>query len=486
MDLTIGEILGTDGRLAARLPNYEIRPQQLEMAAAVARALDRSEHLLVEAGTGTGKSFAYLVPAILHAAQSRATDAPSAKRIIISTHTISLQEQLLGKDLPLLNSVIPLEFSAVLVKGRNNYMSLRRLQNAQQRADSLFHQPEEFDQLGTLRRWSQQTDDGSRSDLPFQPRAALWDEVASDSGNCMGRNCPRHDDCFYYRARRRAQHAQLLIVNHALFFSDLGLRQAGVSILPDYDAVILDEAHTVEAVAGDHLGLRLTSGQLDYNLRRLFNDRTNKGLLVDGKSSHAQQQVNRCRDEVERFVSDIDEWVMGQPASFNGRVVEPQIVANRLGPAIVDLAERVRERASASGQEGSRQDFVAAADRLLGLADLLDRWLRQTLPDTVYWVQRSYDRQGIPRFTLAAAPLDVGSVLGPQLFQAVPSVTLTSATLTTGSNDFRYFQSRATATARTTWPAMFNRFQNGPWGILCRWVSPSVSASAPQEQIQPQ
>ena len=249
-----------------------------------------------------GKSFAYLVPAILavcgggsstaaptgnaaptdRAAKSDSPGEPS-RRVVVSTHTISLQEQLIEKDMPLLRSVIPVEFSAVLVKGRGNYLSLRRLADALSRATSLFSDAEEIEQLRRLRAWSKQTADGSLADLDFRPLPAVWDEVASDHGNCMGRKCPMYAKCFYYKARRRMQHAQILVVNHALFFTDLALRRQEVSILPKYDVVILDEAHKIEAVAGDHLGLNVTSGQVEYTLRKLYNDRTNRGLLVHHK-----------------------------------------------------------------------------------------------------------------------------------------------------------------------------------------------------------
>ncbi|MFT5525278.1 MAG: ATP-dependent DNA helicase DinG, partial [Pirellulaceae bacterium] len=216
--LTSNDILGPEGRIARRLPNYEHRNQQIEMAEAVARSLKNGGHLIVEAGTGVGKSFGYLVPAIL--AATGEDDSP-VKRVVISTHTISLQEQLINKDLPFLNSVIPREFTGVLVKGRRNYLSKRRLKSATDRSFSLFSENAEIEQLRDIGRWTNATNDGSRSDLSFQPLPSLWDEVASDSGNCLGRNCPTHNECFYYKARRRAQNAQLLIVNHALFFSDL-------------------------------------------------------------------------------------------------------------------------------------------------------------------------------------------------------------------------------------------------------------------------
>ena len=222
--LTAGDILGPNGRIAARLSNYEQRPQQLEMAAAVSRAMSNGKHLVVEAGTGVGKSFAYLVPSILHATQPVTVDETDAderkkrRRVIVSTHTISLQEQLISKDLPFLNSVIPREFAALLVKGRRNYVSLRRLQNAATRSGSLFHDPRQFNGLKRLQSWAERTDDGSLNDLPQRPPSEVWDEVSSDSGNCLRRHCATYQQCFYFKARRRVRHAQILIVNHALFF----------------------------------------------------------------------------------------------------------------------------------------------------------------------------------------------------------------------------------------------------------------------------
>ena len=269
-------------------------------------ALRDGGHLVAEAGTGIGKSFAYLVPAILAAA---AADAAKPRRIVLSTHTISLQEQLIHKDIPFLRSVMPIEFTAVLVKGRGNYLSLRRMEGAAARAASLFHREEDFAQLRSIIDWSKRTTDGSLSDLDHRPLPTVWDEVESDSGNCMSRKCPTYKECFYYQARRRVQHAQLLVVNHALFFSDLALRREGASILPDYDAVIFDEAHTLEAVAGDHLGANVSNGQVDYRLNKLFNDRTNRGLLVHHRLALAQKEVLHCHQLAEEFFDDIHDWL---------------------------------------------------------------------------------------------------------------------------------------------------------------------------------
>ena len=447
--LSADEILGPGGRIAARLPRYEHRRQQLDMAQAVERAIQARHHLVVEAGTGVGKSFAYLVPAILATAGQQGSDETPA-RVVVSTHTISLQEQLIEKDLPLLRSVMPQEFSAVLVKGRGNYLSLRRLNNALSRAPGLFHDAEEFDQLRQLRDWSKETGDGSLSDLDFRPLPAVWDEVASDHGNCMGRQCPMYSQCFYYKARRRMQNAQILVVNHALFFTDLALRREKVSILPKFGVVIFDEAHTMESVAGDHLGLRITNGQVEYTLRKLYNDRTNRGLLVHHKLPAAQKEVWECRDRAAGFFESVADWLDKQPRG-NGRVRGPDIVANPLGQRLRKLVATLRHEARQIDVVEQRQDFTAAAGRLEGIAQGIDDWLGQKAGESVYWVERGFSRNRL-RITMAAAPIDVGPILREHLFAQVPTVVMTSATLATGgkSPSFAFFQSRVGLTQGET------------------------------------
>ena len=446
--LTPSEILGPGGRIAARLGNYEPRPEQVAMAEAVAAAIQARRHLVVEAGTGVGKSFAYLVPAILATAgpEDGKKGSPS-RRVVISTHTISLQEQLLTKDLPLLRSAMPVEFSAVLVKGRRNYVSLLRLGNALGRAGGLFTEQQEFDDLHRIDAWARQTADGTLSDLDFRPLGAVWDEVASDHGNCMGRACPTYKQCFYYAARRRMSHAQILLVNHALFFTDLALRPQGVKLLPNYDIVVLDEAHTIEAVAGDHLGLRITGGQIDYTLRRLYNDRTNKGLLVEHKTNQAQRQVLECRYRQRAFFDSLGEWLAGQPSGHgrgypgqSGRVRTPGIVANPLSEGLARLGTLVRRAGDEIDEPAQQQDFTAAANRLDAVAEGLQQWLAQELPDSVYWLEAARGKRG-PRITLAAAPIDVGPILRDELFAKVSSVIMTSATLAT-AGQFDFFKSR--------------------------------------------
>ncbi len=272
--MSVASILGPGGAIAQRLRGYEARPQQLAMARAVADAIAGPHHLMVEAGTGVGKSFAYLVPAALAALADRQC------RVVVSTHTINLQEQLVRKDVPFLQSVLPEGLRPALVKGRGNYLSLRRLRGARQRMGGLLADEAQQEQLVQLGTWSRRTADGSKSDLPFQPHPAVWDLVESENGNCLGRKCPTYAECYYFKARRQAYNANLLVVNHALFFSDLALRRVGAGLLPDYQVVVFDEAHTLEDVAADHLGIEISEGSLDYHFNKLLAPTRKKGLLA--------------------------------------------------------------------------------------------------------------------------------------------------------------------------------------------------------------
>ncbi len=445
--LTSADVLGPGQLIAKRLPNYEFRPEQLQMAEAVAAAIANKRHLVVEAGTGVGKSFSYLVPAILSLATSDPKPEQKKKRIVISTHTISLQEQLLRKDIPLLNSVLPIEFSAVLAKGRSNYVSLRRLQVALKKANSLFPTNEEIQQLKQLRVWSADTTDGSKSTLPFRPLPQVWDEVASESGNCLGRKCPTHEQCHYFASRRRLQHADLIIVNHALFFSDLALRQMDVSLLPDYDVVVFDEAHTLESVASDHLGQKVSKGQVTFLLNRLFNDSTEKGILVDLNMSAAINMVIACQSANEGFFDDIEAWIrrkfeVAHSGTRESRVRETGIVANPISPQLKKLAFHLKDRAQATDDSSDKQNLISAYERLLALADNIENWRVQATSEAVHWIETKQLRRG-PSYTLHQAPIEVGPALREHLFNKIPSCILASATIAVGKKQsFQFFSSR--------------------------------------------
>ncbi len=452
--MSIASILGPDGVIARQLPRYEPRVQQLDMADAVAEAIAERRHLMVEAGTGVGKSFAYLVPAIL------AATANKECRVVISTHTISLQEQLVHKDIPFLQSVMPQPFNATLVKGRSNYLSLRRLRGAQQRMGALLVEPSAAEQLQQIGRWSRTTRDGSRSDLSFQPQPAVWDLVESDSGNCLGRGCADYAKCFYFQARKRMFGAHLLVVNHALFFSDLALRRQGASLLPDYKVVIFDEAHTLEDVAADHLGLQISRGAAEYLLNKLYNPRTRRGLLAFIPNEDAVAQTEITRHAAERFFANIRVWMASQPSGggWRGegggnnapatrqpspttrRVREPNIVANVLSEELFKLGSCLD--AVAENLDDEQQiEFTSVADRARGLGLAIQQWLAQGLEGQVYWIEVTSGR--VERTDLLSAPIDVGPVLREHLYDKTPTVVMTSATLSVGGKSgFRHFQNR--------------------------------------------
>ncbi|MBU6276926.1 MAG: helicase [Planctomycetes bacterium] len=439
---TPDDFLAPGGRLSARLPAWEARPQQLEMARLVAEAIAGRRHALVEAGTGVGKSLAYLVPALLAATGDQeplpagAADDPDApepprsrpRRVVISTHTIALQEQLIGKDIPLVAAVLPREFSAVLVKGRGNYLSRRRLDLAVDRSANLFGEEEEIAHLEALAAWARDTADGSLADLDHVPAAAVWDEVRSDSGNCMGRTCPEHGQCFYYAARRRMARAQLLVVNHALYFSDLALRRGGASLLPDHDIVVFDEAHMVEAVAGDHLGVGVSSTGVERLLSRLLAERGHRGLLRHYGMHDLEPDVFRCRRAAEGFFAAVHAAVADR-GEGPWRVSAPPAVPDTLGDALESLSRGLRTAAEDLAAEAERHDLLSVADRLAAQAGAVAAWLGQEESGSVHWVEVARGRRGRARITLSSAPVDVGATLRRELFERVPTVILASATL---------------------------------------------------------
>jgi ATP-dependent DNA helicase DinG len=474
--MSITSILGPSGAIARRLNNYEARPQQLEMAEAVADAIAGPHHLMVEAGTGVGKSFAYLVPAILSAT------AHKDRRVVVSTHTISLQEQLVRKDIPFLQSIMPRAFNAVLVKGRSNYISLRRLNVAQQRMTALLSEDSAVRQLTQIGQWSRQTHDGSKSDLPFQPLGPVWDLVESDSGNCLGRNCPEYAKCFYFKARRHLRDAQLLVVNHALFFSDLALRRAGGSLLPDYQVAIFDEAHTLEDVAADHLGLQVSRGAVDYLLNRLYS-RQGRGLLGAFGNPDARHQVDEVRFAADRFFADVLAWHLRQPRG-TGRVRTPQIVPDGVSEELTKLASALTQIAGQREAEEEKIELTAAAGRCLAQATTIKQWLAQELEGQVYWVEVS--SEGRQRVTLASAPIEVGPALREQLYEKVPTVVLTSATLSIGGRSgFEHFRQRLGLSEGTTLQlgSPFNYREQAELHLFRKMPDPSQDPAGYEEAV---
>lgn len=431
--MSTADYLGPRGRIAQLLPGYEPRPEQLAMADAVARSIRDAKHLLVEAGTGVGKSFAYLVPAILAAQES------PDNRVIVSTHTIHLQEQILRKDLPLLAEALP-PFRATILKGRNNYLSQRRLRVAVQKHTGLLADPGRTQELLEINRWARTSVDGSRTSLSVVPDRLVWDLVESDSGNCLGNKCASYDSCFYFKARRSASASQIVIVNHALFFSDLALRSKGVKLLPDYRVVIFDEAHTLEDVAAEHLGISVTQSSIEYFLSKLFNVKQRRGLLTLYGDDSSLTQCQMTREAAERFFTQVGDW-LGSGRSSNGRVLEPGLFTDPLSDELTKLSGTVRRIGDGIGSMEEKIELTAVADRLAGLHLALREWLTQADKGHVYWVETRGER--IKRIALCSSPIDVAPVLREQLFGEGTTCILTSATLSTGGRDgFQLIKSR--------------------------------------------
>lgn len=398
---------------------YEPRPQQRQMARAVAEAIAGNRHLAVEAGTGVGKSFAYLVPAILAA---KLFKAPS----IVSTYTISLQEQILRKDLPFLKEALGEDFKAALVKGRSNYLCLRRLARAERFSADLFGAAYK-EELKRLREWSTRTTDGSLQELTEQPPAELWNAVNVEHGNCMGHKCPDYAPCFLFRARREIASADLLVVNHHLFFSDLALAEKKGGILPKPRMVVLDEAHMIEETAADHLGLRLSQFQFEHWLRRLYSPDKGKGLLAALRKGHEAKLVERLHRDVARFFDAVRE-VTGLTARQAVREIRapPVIPVDLLGP-IESLLSALRSLHDEQTDFDVRAELSAVRRRGAELAEALELFLEQALPDCVYWVALEGARRA--QIVLYSAPVEVGPLLRDLLFGRHSSVVMTSATL---------------------------------------------------------
>lgn len=413
---------------------FEVRPQQREMALAVADAIEAGAHLAVEAGTGVGKSFAYLVPLIL-AAKAKQT------QVVVSTYTIGLQEQLMYKDIPFLKQHLGIDFKAVLVKGRSNYLCLRRLARAERMGGDLF-KANQAAELDRLRAWSERTTGGSLQDLEEQPAPEVWSAVNVEHGNCMWHKCPEYDRCFLMKARAEVRDADLLVVNHHLFFSDLALRAHGAAILPEAGIAVLDEAHQVENVASEHLGLRLSHYQFEHWLRRLHVPETNKGLLGVLRQGDAAHTVMRIYDEVDRFFAAVRTWA-GLSREKSKQVVNaPLELETNLPHLITQLSTQLRAIHDKLEDLDVRAELAAARRRGGEMRDALEAFLKQTLGDSVYWVESEGARR--QQTVLYSAPIEVGPLLEQNLFSKLGCVVMTSATLAVEGR-LDYFLSRVGA-----------------------------------------
>src|SRR5437762_8850843 len=413
----------------------DVRPQQHQIAAAVAKAVEEERHLVIEAGTGVGKSLAYLAPAILFALEHH-------KKAIVSTHTINLQEQLLHKDIPILKKVLPVEFEAALMKGRQNYLCPRRLERALQSAKELFTGPEESE-LERLAEWASTTRDGSLSDLSVEPDPKVWTQVCSEAHLCTQKTCGQNPRCFYQQARKRLLGADLIVLNHTLLFILLGSpdaqqeRESGF-LFPN-DFIIFDEAHTMEQVASKQIGIGVSQYGLRSTIQRLYNARTRKGLFTVMRDAVGVRLAAELVEDVDKFFTAVEaksDFRKGREFRVRNVDFVPDTITSRL----TALQARVAELVKRADDEILKAELQEFGRRIRDARDGIAIFLEQSAPEHVYWVERTGKTE---RFlALNAAPVDLAPVLRRMLFRENCCCVMTSATLAVGRPNLAYFRER--------------------------------------------
>ncbi|MBO5924278.1 MAG: DEAD/DEAH box helicase [Lentisphaeria bacterium] len=433
------DFFAEDGPLKAAAEHggrpYEYRIQQQQMAMETVMALMDKRNLAIEAPTGVGKSFAYLVPAILY---SRLTGKPA----VVTTETISLQEQLVNKDLPLLKKLMNVEFKAALAKGRRNYLCLRRLSLAagEHQSDYIAH-PSMREDIDRIYDWSESTTDGNRDNASFYIQNESWNYVCCEAGNCSFPKCRFQRECFYRKARNEWESADVIVANHALFFTDLAMQMESgdnsAGLLPVYGSVIIDEAHTLEDNAANHLGLHLTYNGFNAMLNKLYNPDTAKGLLM-------RKGVNalELRSQTAALKS-LGKEFFGQFESFLAECNEPirpvtrsGIFSNHLQGPLMDFRSDLGDFALEQTDADFRSELESIVNQCDMYIDSLHAFIHMTIPQSVYWVEAD-NRQLI----LYSAPLNVAEILAEELFNRDFPVITTSATLTVDRR-FNYFINR--------------------------------------------
>lgn len=439
----ISDVFSETG-LLSKSSNFSYRPQQQEMAVAVAHTLEQKGVLSVEAGTGVGKSLAYLIPAVKFAIERD-------RKAVISTHTINLQEQLIGKDLPIVKQLIGKEFDAVLLKGRANYICPLRLRRVLERPRDLFSSSE-TEELKAIADWAEGTHDGSRSDMDFEPSGKVWSQVCSEAHVCTRKTCGRGDDCFYQNVKKRAEKAEVIVVNHTLFFTLFGQELESIELgeskddgfLFPNDFAILDEAHTMEDVAAKQLGLRLSHAGLCFDVQRLYNPKTKRGLLKTMRAGEGMQCAEELLARADDFFDEVAEAVEFGQYSREFRVRKEGLVDNTLALHLRDFWTAVEEAAEKLEKESSvRSELMDGARRMREVHGALKMFLDQEDTQSVYWVEKT-GRDG-DNMVLQSAPVNVADRLRNTMFARGKTCVLTSATLGAGDDDLGYFRRRVGA-----------------------------------------
>ncbi|MFP6871928.1 MAG: helicase C-terminal domain-containing protein [Verrucomicrobiales bacterium] len=433
---------GTDGALSISR-DFEYRPQQQEMAIALAHSLEQSSPLVVEAGTGVGKSLAYLAPAVCFAVENH-------RKAVISTHTINLQEQLIDKDLPLLASLLDIGFSAVLMKGRGNYLCPRRLSRALADAADLFDTAD-MAELEAISDWAEHTCDGSLSDLDLEPSARVWAQVCSESHVCTPKSCGHDDECFYQAVRKEVIRADVVVLNHTLLFTLMSLmsesEDAGEGFVFPDDFLIIDEAHTLEDTAARQLGMRVSQAGLKFDLNRLYNPGKRRGLFQAVRHPAGVECVAALGDAVECFF-DVTESAC-EFGKWGGefRVPKGDFFEDTLAEHLLRLEGEVKVAANKVNNDSTRAELLELGRRVRESRISITAFIKQSVEGHVYWVERRKDGAG--GLSLNSAPINVAPDLRAMFFAKGKSCVVTSATLSVGESHetLGYFRERVGASA---------------------------------------
>ncbi len=424
--------MGSKGLLSKHLDSYEVRHEQIAMAEAVARSIENERHLVVEAGTGVGKSLAYLIPFI-------AWTKNEQKKALVSTYTKTLQEQLVRKDLPFLEKALGIDFQYSLFMGSENYLCLRRLYRSTNAG--LFDSKEHLRTLDRVLKWSVTAKQGIRSELDFEVLPGMWHELCRQTELCMGKKCTYFDRCFYTHARKKAQHAQILVVNHHLFFANIA---SGYRVLPKYDAIVFDEAHLIEDVATNYLGSEVSNFRLKYLTDRIYNPKTKKGFLSYAKipealSSEVQNIIERVDIGQRQFFGDILIKLEGKPGTH--RILAKDFVPDTLADPLKEFHHIIGKLLDETRDEEDRTELDAARVRCVEIGSDLEIFLSQTLENHVYWVDIQKRRKGGHRVAAKMVPIEIAPILKQEIFDETSRVILTSATLSAGGS-FEFLKGR--------------------------------------------
>jgi ATP-dependent DNA helicase DinG len=427
IDKQIEQAFSQEGNFAQILPDFEEREEQTKMALAIFDALKNNHHLLVEAGTGVGKSLAYALPAALWSKASK-------KRVVISTYTKILQNQLVKKDLPILKSVLGDDISVEVIYGQENYLCQRRL-NASMNF-GLFDTREQASEIDYILEWSKSSS-GILAEYPEPISLSTIERIGRVSDNCLYEKCPFYDQCFYFYAKRRWQQADILVVNHYLFFANV---ETDYYILPKFDAVIFDEAHRLEQVAAQYFGIELSNLSILRLLSLIYNPRTNRGIfsrisIPEFKRADLVTVLDDCRRATSEFFANIQTHFKN--TEFKKRIIEPNITENNLDRPLKELHSILSEIVTEEQDLDLAGELSSLTKKVGTVNNAINQFLSLEDKNAVYWIEM------IPpdRFSLNSALIDVAELFSTKVFEKIPSVVMTSATLTV-NRDFSFLKHR--------------------------------------------